>query len=64
MIRRVVLLVTVPAVDLGSPWWLAAEISFSMAGTDWTKYKRFIHMFLNDGHVTQPPDKFDFQNDN
>jgi len=37
-------------------WALPTEISISTAGTAWTKYKRFIHMFVNDGHVTRPPD--------
>jgi hypothetical protein len=61
VIFRVVLLVPVVQglawASLGSPWWgPPVEISISAAGTDWPKYKRFIQFFLNDGHVTDPPD--------
>jgi hypothetical protein len=59
VIFRVVLLVLIvqglAADSLGSPWWGPIEISISAAGTDWPKYKRFIHLFVNDGHVTHPP---------
>jgi hypothetical protein len=44
------------AADLRSPRWGPTEISTSTAGTDWTKYKRFIQLFVNDSHVTHPAD--------
>jgi hypothetical protein len=52
------------AASLCSPWWGSVEISISAAGTDWPKYKRFIHLFVNDGHVTDPPDWSNLQNNN
>jgi hypothetical protein len=60
VIFRTVLLVPVvrglAAASLSSPWWGSVEISINAAGTDWPKYRRFIRLLVNDGHVTHPHD--------